>query len=275
MRKSRTRGERKPWGQKTFKFSRNPHLKTISASLPSPQTPEPERVRALFDGLASRYDLFNCLASLGLDQRWRNRLIRSLAELDLKSGFVLDIGTGTGDLVFDLLKSSPQSKPSVIGLDISLPMMREARLKIDKSALPVADKAHFVQASSAAIPLREGSVDAVISAFTMRNVRKFMPETLGEIRRVLKPGGKVFLLEMVAPQGGILRVLHRIYLKTVLPAVGELVFGRNWPRNYLSETIFSFWNPPEFADVLREFKFQDVRVQSLSGGIAVIHEGTK
>ncbi len=153
-------------------------------------------------------------------------------------------------------------------MDLSLPMLQFARLKIPKGS-------GWAQASAERLPFRSGSFDAIMSAFTLRNLKKILPESLDEMWRVLKPGGRVFLLEMTVPPSKIIRTFHHLYLKTVLPMVGRAVFNKEWSGDYLSETILHFWTPEEFCKILIEAKFEGVQFKSISGGIAVLHSAVK
>lgn len=220
----------------------------------------------MFDGLAPRYDRFNALASLGLDRLWRATLVRAVAESLPLNGTVLDLGTGTGDLIFDIQRVSPRAK--CVGLDLSRPMLDQARLKTRSGTL-------LVQGSGDRIPLQTGSVNAVVSAFVLRNVRKIMDGVLKDLRRILVPGGKIFLLEMYVPENALLRRMHGAYLRTALPLIGGAVFGRAWSGNYLPETIKEFGVPSRFAEELKRAGFENARWRSLSGGIAALHQAEK
>lgn len=239
----------------------------MSVILPDPRAPEPRRVGEMFDRLAAGYDAFNGLASLGLDRVWRRALVRGLGPSG--EGTVLDLGTGTGDLLFDALKRSPRPR-TLLGLDLSLSML----LKASEKCRP-AGGAFFLQAGADRLPVISETADAVVSAFVLRNVKTILKGVLSEIRRVLKPGGTVLLLEMYAPENAALRALHRLYLRTVLPAAGRAAFGRRWSGDYLPETIFHFGTPGQFSDRLREAGFREVSFRRLSGGIAALHSAKK
>ena len=208
------------------------------------------------------------MASWGLDRVWRRSLTRELLATCSPGGVVLDFGCGTGDLIFDTIQQKQGEGLKFLGMDLSLPMLSLAREKIGPKPL-------LVQASCEKIPLADQSVDSVISAFVLRNVRKIMAETLGEIRRVLKPGGEAHLLEMGVPKARILRPFHRLYLQAFLPLIGRAVFGEAWSRDYLAETIFQFWTPPEFCRLLTDAGFGPARYEPLSMGLAGLYHCRK
>lgn len=245
-------------------------------SIPTAELPEPEKVRHLFDRLANRYDCFNRCASLGLDRIWRKVLISTVSKIGLKKKAVLDLGTGTGSLLFDLLNAEEKSSDScfLIGIDFSEVMLKQARSKL----LPVKgniENIRFIRADMVSIPLVSESIDVVLSAFAMRNVKKNISKVLSETWRVMKPGGNVFFLEMYVPDGFLMRTLHKVYLKTILTWIGWAIFRKDWSGNYLAETIFCFGSPSQFSDLLRKAGFQDVQMCYLSGGIAVLHTAKK
>lgn len=182
-------------------------------------------------------------------------------------GVVLDAGCGTGDLMAACARQS-EGGLKFVGLDLSIPMMRAAHGKVKASSL-------FIQADCGRLPLLMESVDAVMSAFVLRNVRKIIPEVLREVLRVLKPGGEAFLLEMTVPDSAWLRVPHRLYLRSALPAIGRAVFGRRWSGSYLKDTILQFWKPEEFSRILRSAGFREASFKMLTGGLAVLHRCKK
>jgi demethylmenaquinone methyltransferase/2-methoxy-6-polyprenyl-1,4-benzoquinol methylase len=232
------------------------------SDLPDPQAPDPKQVRRMFDRLADGYDAFNAWASLGLDRRWRKALLEELRAGNPRT--ILDLGTGTGDLI-----AGSSFGGFWMGLDLSLPMLRKASAKCGP------ERSAFFQAGAAAIPVASGSVDAVVSAFVLRNVKKILPEVLSEILRILKPGGRALLLEMYAPDHAALNALHRIYLKTALPAAGRLAFGSRWSGEYLPETILQFGSPRDFSGRLEASGFREISFRTLSGGIAALHSAKK
>lgn len=242
---------------------------------PSWESPEPEKVQNLFNQLAERYDFFNRSASLGLDQLWRRRLIEELLSCEVEGKTILDLGTGTGDLLLLLLSQGKGrlQNSKMIGVDFSQGMLKNAgeRFQLHEKRNLVS----FLLAEAEQIPLEQNSVDMVMSAFTLRNMKKKMPEIFKELQRVLKTGGQVFFLEMYPPEQFLLQFLHRIYLHIFLPIFSQIAFGEALPASYLRETILHFWKPEEFSNLLERMGFTDVRYISIHGGIAGLHYATK
>jgi len=196
-------------------------------------------------------------------------LVESVLKDTVPNAVVIDIGTGTGDLIFDYMKTRKTTDETpVVGIDLSFSMLLRAQSKLK-------GESHWIQASAEKLPLGSNSCDALVSAFTIRNLKKILPQTLKEMWRVLKPGGKLFLLEMTVPPYWILKTLHHLYLKTILPIVGRTVFQKEWSGSYLSETILHFWSPDQFCKILTESRFQNVKYQTITGGIAVLHNASK
>lgn len=257
-------------------------------------------MEALFDRLAGRYDLFNRIASLGLDRQWRQALVKVLLKHEPPAGIaslgaretllrlggsppvprttskkkvILDLGTGTGELIFEILsaRNSTQRDLSFVGLDFSEAMLRKAGRKLQA----INKNVHLIRANAGMIPLAHESVDILISAFALRNIKKIISEVLCEAQRVLRPGGALFFLEMVVPSAQVIKFLHKIYLRTALALVGKSIFGSRWCGNYLSETIANFWTPNEFSALLTKMNFKDVQFHPLTMGIAVVHMASK
>lgn len=225
--------------------------------------------------MAFGYDRFNLVASLGVDRLWRDALIKKAVLALNASETVLDIGTGTGDLIFELYAQLPLLKRDCkfFGLDFSKEMLKVAMVKGKRR--PGSKYSLFLQGDAQFIPLRSESVDLVVSAFALRNMKKQVFNILLELQRVLKPNGKLLLLDMYAPQGKLLKALHRVYLCTMLGLAGRAIFAKRWAGSYLPETIFNFWRPEEFVQMLEKTGFVDVGYHTLWGGMAIVHEAKK
>ncbi len=235
---------------------------------PTPSAPEPEKVKSLFNGISKSYDRFNRFASLGLDKGWRRKIALSLAQEDLKECVLLDIGTGTGELLFDIREiCSENSSLTLVGVDFSSEMLKIANEKCKKNKVLLP----FINANASRLPLGSRSVNFIVSAFVLRNIKKLMEASLLEMKRTLKEGGKIYLLEMYIPQNRILKFFHRVYLQRILPLWGHWICGTSWSGEYLTQTILGFGSPAQFSEKLQAAGFKNVRFQIMLGGVAVLH----
>jgi demethylmenaquinone methyltransferase/2-methoxy-6-polyprenyl-1,4-benzoquinol methylase len=218
-------------------------------------------VRSLFSGIAGRYDLVNRVASAGIDVSWRRLAV---AELGLSAGdWVLDACCGTGDLSASLSTRGAR----VLGVDFCRPMLEQG---VGKSA---AAQVTLVEGDALRLPVRSGSMDAATVAFGIRNVVD--PEAgVAEMRRCVRPGGRVAVLEFSQPRLPLLAGLYRFYANRVLPRIGDLLSGRSGTYRYLPETIQSWHGPEDFAALMGRAGLVDVRWRPLTFGIAALHVGT-
>jgi demethylmenaquinone methyltransferase/2-methoxy-6-polyprenyl-1,4-benzoquinol methylase len=223
-------------------------------------------MEVMFSGLASRYSLFNSLASLGLDRLWRGRLVRATGEADS----VLDIGTGTGEVVQLFLRRGVRDLAAV---DISEGMLEQARRRLG----PLASRVVWKRAGAEKLPFEGGRFAAVASAFVLRNLRRggVLETSLREMARVLRPGGKAVILDLTRPRAALLRWGHGLYTKTVLPLIGRSLFGSRWPGNYLTASIEELPPAEELGKVFRTGGFASFRAVPLWGGIATLFIGEK
>jgi len=207
-------------------------------------------VRSMFDSIAPRYDLVNRLMTFGLDAHWRRR---TLAMLEVPSGsIVLDVGCGTGDLARNLRHNGHRP----LGIDLSLGMLAAAR----PGGSPL------IQADAAALPVRTCSADAVVSGFAVRNFAD-LPAVMCELGRVLRPGGRLALLEVGTPQNRLLRLGHRIWFTYGVPRLGALLSDGAAYR-YLPRSVAYLPSFDEFVSLLAKAGFEDVRLHPLTGCIA-------
>lgn len=220
--------------------------------------PPGQEIQAMFGEIAPRYDFLNRLLSFGIDRSWRKRTIRAL---DLPKGApVLDLCCGTGDLAFAFAAAGAR----VTGADFTHPMLAVAqeRKPNREFALP------WIQADAQALPFKDGQYDAVSIAFGIRNVED--PRlALRECRRVLKPGGRLAVLEFFPIPNPIWRGLFRFYFLRVLPLLARIVrAGRTGAYRYLPESVDRFATPKEFAQWMEEAGFVSVEDHVLTGGVA-------
>jgi demethylmenaquinone methyltransferase/2-methoxy-6-polyprenyl-1,4-benzoquinol methylase len=225
----------------------------------------PERIAGMFDAIASRYDLLNHLLSAGIDRQWRKRAIRSLALTGHER--VLDLCTGTADLAIAAMRAAPAAA-RVVGVDFAGVMLRIGHEKLRRAQLD--DRVTLVRADATRIPVADGSFDAVTIAFGIRNVEQ-TAAACAEIRRVLKPGGRLAILEFAVPTTPGLRALYLWYLNRVLPLIGRAVSHHNAAYGYLPASIGAFASPDAFVKILRQAGFSDISPIRLTFGSVILY----
>lgn len=214
----------------------------------------------MFDDIAKRYDLLNHLLSLGQDFYWRRVMTR---ELSAQPGqLILDLAAGTGDSSLGLLKQGAE----VIGLDLSHNMLAIARAKLAGMSFAA------VQGSAYAMPFHDSSFDGLTCAFGIRNMPE-TPKALAEIFRVLKPGGRMVILEFSMPTGWF-RPMYRLYLRAVIPAISQVLSDRS-AYEYLGDSIEKFYTPPAFRELLHRAGFTAIKQIPLSLGTVYAHAAQK
>jgi demethylmenaquinone methyltransferase/2-methoxy-6-polyprenyl-1,4-benzoquinol methylase len=216
----------------------------------------------MFEGVAPRYDFLNRVLSLGIDRGWRRRVVESL-ELRPEHR-VLDLCCGTGDLALEIARQAP-----VTACDFTWSMITRARAKSTSTGRNVA----IACADTLNLPFAADVFDRATIAFGIRNLES-MTEGLAEIRRVLKPGGRIAILEFSQPNRGWLKLPYRVYLDWLLPAVGGLLSRKDAYR-YLAESIQGFPVPEVLVRLLEEARFREPRYSRLSGGIVALHLASK
>lgn len=230
---------------------------------------EPDRIARMFDAIAPRYDLLNRVLSAGLDQRWRARAIRALALRP--SDVLIDVCTGTADVA---LAASALSTPPgrIVGLDFSGEMLRLAAAK--RAQQGVAGRLLLAQADATRLPLPDASVDAATVAFGIRNVQD-TAAACRELARVIRPGGRLAILEFGLPRSPSVRRLYWWYAERVLPRVGRLVSRHRSAYAYLPESVTMFPPPEEFGQRLQDAGFPHVVVHPLTLGIVHLYVARK
>ncbi len=221
----------------------------------------------LFAKIAPRYDLANRVMSGGMDVLWR----RSVAsELDPQPGDrVLDLCTGTGDLGRSLFHHSG-GRAIVHGADFSHPMLLVSRSKLREAREPV----RLCTADGLQLPYRDGSFDISVASFGVRSFAD-LGRGIGEMSRVVRRGGKVAILEFSVPPSPFFRGIYMVYLKYVLPRIGDLVSGSPGTYDYLPSTILDFPSPDRLADLMTQQDLQGVRYRHLTFGVATLHVGVR
>lgn len=216
-----------------------------------------ERVREMFGDIARRYDLANSVLSFGIHHIWRRRLVGMLPPA--KDLLALDLCTGTADLVPIVAKRFG----NCVGADFCLPMLEQGRDKLKQ----VEGRAVLVQADAMRLPFHDESFDIVTVSFGVRNFEK-LEQGLSEIRRVLKPGGALLVLEFGQPSLPVWRELYKFYSAYLMPFIGGLVTGKRDAYTYLPKTASEFPCRNEFLSVLEKIGFVRNSYKSLTGGIA-------
>jgi demethylmenaquinone methyltransferase/2-methoxy-6-polyprenyl-1,4-benzoquinol methylase len=221
---------------------------------------------AMFDRIAPRYDLLNRVLSLGFDQSWRKRAVRAL---ELGTGArVLDVATGTGDLAIAIARMHPGAR--VIGLDPSAQMLAIAETKVAKRGL--AARVSLVQGDAQHLPQASCEVDAATIAFGIRNVPD-RAAALRELARVVRPGGRIAVLELGTPRKGPLGVFARFHANHVVPLLGGWIGGSREYR-YLQTSVAAFPPPDEFAALMRANGLTVVDVVPLMFGACTLYVAT-
>mgnify|MGYP001045090470 CR=1 FL=1 len=226
----------------------------------------PDRVRAMFEAIAPRYDLLNRALSLGLDVRWRRRAVGELPRSP--DARVLDLCGGTGDLSRALLAGGRAG--FVVCLDFAHPMLLRASRKLRRTP----GRSAVVEADALRLPFADGSFDGAAAAFGVRNLAD-RDAGFREVARVLRPGGRFVVLEFSRPAGPILSPLWRFHVRRIVPRLGDRVSGETGPYGYLARTIGEFPEPAFLAGRLREAGFAAAGFAPLSGGIVCVHVAVK
>lgn len=225
-------------------------------------------VRAMFSGIAPRYDLLNHLLSFSLDQGWRRRTAQAMgSRLKEAEARALDLCCGTADLAMELAQVSAGT---VVGSDFSHPMLVRAREKAAAQSRCI----ELVEADALQLPFADERFDVVTAAFGFRNLANYR-RGLEEIYRVLKRGGEVGILEFALPQRGLFARLYRYYFRRVLPRIGRVVSGVSGPYSYLPASVEQFPDCDEFARWMERVGFRSVSYQVWTGGTVALHRGQK
>mgnify|MGYP000701765651 CR=1 FL=1 len=227
-------------------------------------------VQQMFRRIAARYDLLNRLMTAGQDVRWRKEVIRRAG---LHAGSrLLDLGTGTGDLAFEALKQQPGCR--VIAADFTLEMMRVGQRRARPRLAAAGVQLDWCAADALHLPFFSSSFDTVVSGFLMRNVID-LAACLREQQRVLKPGGRVVILDTTRPQPGLLAPFVKFHLGVVIPLLGRLLSGYAPAYTYLPGTTQAFLSAEELASCLQAAGFQAIGFRRLMFGTIAIHWAEK
>ena len=223
-------------------------------------------VQRLFTSIAPRYDWFNRLASCGMDRGWRRR---TLERAEMTPGMrVLDVCAGTGDLALSCAEQQ-QGRGLVVGLDMNRAMLEGGRRKQQAGGFRVA----WIEGDTQALPFPSGSFDRVLIGFSTRNLTD-LSAGLGEMVRVLRPGGRVCVLETGRPSNTMIRIGYLVFLFTIVRLIGLLLTGRVWPFTYLARSVRGFITPAQMCERLAAAGAEATYVP-LSWGLASVFVATK
>jgi demethylmenaquinone methyltransferase / 2-methoxy-6-polyprenyl-1,4-benzoquinol methylase len=223
------------------------------------------RVREMFATIAGRYDLLNHLLSGNVDKKWRKIVANEVREkLPSDSPKVLDVACGTGDLSLTLFEIT---RARVIGTDFCRPMLSIAAGKVP-------GELKLIESDALRLPFKDGSFDVATIAFGLRNLAS-VETGLGELCRVLKPGGWVAVLEFSRPSNAVVRPLFGLYFRRILPLLGGVVSGSLSAYTYLPASVSRFPDQEQLALLMERAGFDQVSYQNLTGGIAALHLGRR
>jgi demethylmenaquinone methyltransferase/2-methoxy-6-polyprenyl-1,4-benzoquinol methylase len=235
--------------------------------LPEPQSPQHDRIRALFDHIAHRYDFLNHFLSSGFDILWRKRLVALLRPY--RPNLILDVATGTADVAIEAARALGAR---VIGVDISTRMLDLGRSKVLTGGLK--NQVDLRPGTAEHLEFDANSFDAVTVAFGVRNFADIR-QGLSEMLRVLKPGGVAAILEFSRPQSFPFRHIYNFYFHHILPRIGGLISKHRASYEYLPESVRHFPDRKEFLEIVKTVGFSEGDIHPLTLGIATIYVGTK
>ncbi len=230
---------------------------------------DPKRIAGMFDRIAGRYDLLNRTLSFRRDVAWRKKMAKAVPN---GSGLrVLDVATGTADVILQLTRGNDRIAYG-LGIDIAVNMLDVGRKKIQDANLD--DRLLLTCAEAHNIPTQDESFDLVTVAFGIRN----MPDiegALAEMRRVLKPHGRILVLEFSIPQNRLFKELYLFYFRNVLPRIGALISGDSQAYGYLNSSVEIFPHGEKFCKIMRSAGFQNTKPTPLTFGISTLYQAEK
>lgn len=225
-------------------------------------------VHGVFTNVASKYDIMNDVMSVGIHRVWKDAMMDWLAPRPGQR--LLDVAGGTGDISFRFLDRAPQA--SAVVLDMTESMLVEGRKRAEAGNL--AEKLNWVVGDAMALPFQDNSFDRYTISFGIRNVTR-IPDALSEAYRVLKPGGRLMVLEFSQLPNDAMQKLYDLYSFNVIPRMGKLIADDAESYQYLVESIRKFPDQDSFATMIQTAGFENVKYRNLSLGIAAIHSGWK
>ncbi len=225
-------------------------------------------VQKIYAEASNTYEMINHLLTLGLDILWRKKTSELVSQLSGKKW--LDVCSGTGEMAIALQHIAPP-ETSVFSVDFSLPMLRNGKSKSESEEI------HFSLADAGNLPFRDDTFDLITISYATRNLNPTKQRLISyfrEFNRVLKPGGLFINLETSQPANRVIRELYHLYVRLGVRRLGEMISGSRTGYSYLSYTVQNFYDPIEFAGILKLAGFKDVRVRKLFLGVFAIHQAT-
>ncbi|MDP1836705.1 MAG: bifunctional demethylmenaquinone methyltransferase/2-methoxy-6-polyprenyl-1,4-benzoquinol methylase UbiE [Chlamydiales bacterium] len=232
---------------------------------------DPNSIRELFASIAQRYDMGNAVLSMQLYRRWNRQLIEHVLEPSPPK-ILLDLCCGTGDIAFTYLQKAPKPPETIYMIDFCAEMLANAKAKGDR--MPSRSEINYIVGDAQKIPLPDASVDSVTIAYGIRNVT-YPAQCISETYRILKPGGRIGILELTRPSNPFMRFGHSLYLRSVVPVVGRFLTSNQNAYEYLRKSISHFIPATDLQRMFEETGFSNTQVIPLCGGIATIVSGFK
>lgn len=230
-----------------------------------------KQVGEMFDSIAPAYDFMNTAMTAGLHKWWRNRALRMADRmLPEKPRRILDVACGTGDVAFRLHEIYPDAE--ITGLDLSEGMLEVASAKLSKMDATAKSKISFEKGDSLAMPYSDGTFDLLTVAYGVRNFER-LSEGLKEMRRVIKPGGVLCIVELSEPANSFIRVFYRLYARNLIPAVGRLISKDPRAYTYLPESIAACPQRSDMTALMKDAGFSNPSFKSLTLGVVTIYTG--
>jgi demethylmenaquinone methyltransferase/2-methoxy-6-polyprenyl-1,4-benzoquinol methylase len=226
-----------------------------------------EEVAQMFNNIANRYDLLNSVLSLGIHKGWRKKCVQLLRSSNPKT--ILDVATGTGDFAIACMRLDPEK---ITGIDISDGMLEVGREKIHK--LNLTGTITLQNGNAETIAFADSSFDAIVVGFGVRNFQD-LQKGLANMYRILKPGGKLVILEFSYPSNAVIKAAYNFYFSNITPFVGKLLSKDTRAYSYLTESVKAFPNNEKFVALLDQLNYKNTGYKPLSFGIAAIYTGEK
>jgi demethylmenaquinone methyltransferase/2-methoxy-6-polyprenyl-1,4-benzoquinol methylase len=225
------------------------------------------QVAEMFNNIAGRYDFLNHFLSMGIDKGWRKKAIAEVAKINPET--ILDVATGTGDMAIAAAALNPRK---ITGVDIADQMLEIGRDKI--KAKNMSSLITLQTGDSEAMPFDTGSFDAVMCAYGARNF-EHLERGISEMCRVIRPGGKVVILEFSSPVNFPVKQLYQFYFRYILPTLGKIVSKHSRAYTYLPESVMAFPEGKQFCNILTKCGFKDAVARPLTFGITMLYTAIK